>query len=250
MADPFDFDADGGAGNTGAGGDIGMDWGEGLLGGGVEFADNPEPRCPCVLLLDNSKSMTGRRIEALNQGLVAFHNELAKDPLASQRVEIAIVTFGGKAAEVIQDFVTVDQFPPPVLRASGQTLMGSGIHLGLDLLESRKAQYKAHGVAYYRPWVFMITDGEPKGEPPDLIVQAAQRIKEDETAKRVAFFAVGVEGANMTKLAEISTRRKPVKLRGLRFVDLFVWLSRSTQTVANSNPGDQVALPPVNWGTM
>ena len=30
----------------------------------VEFADNPEPRCPCVLILDNSGSMRGRPIRA------------------------------------------------------------------------------------------------------------------------------------------------------------------------------------------
>ena len=32
----------------------------------VEFAENPEPRCPCVLLLDTSASMTGTPIQALN----------------------------------------------------------------------------------------------------------------------------------------------------------------------------------------
>jgi len=39
----------------------------------------------------------------------------------------------------------------------------------------------------------MITDGEPQGEPEDLIRQAEQRIKDDEANKRVAFFAVGGE---------------------------------------------------------
>jgi uncharacterized protein YegL len=225
-----------------------FDFGEDLLAGGVEFADNPEPRCPCVLLLDTSKSMFGKRIGALNDGLVTFRDELLKDALASQRVETAIVTFGGRAAQVLQDFVTVDAFPPPVLQADGLTLMGEGINLALDLIETRKAQYKAHGVSYYRPWVFLITDGEPKGEPPEVMDQAVQRVRAEETAKRVAFFAVGVLGANMAKLAEIAPKRV-VKLRGLRFVDMFVWLSRSTQHIAHSNPGDQVALPPVNWGT-
>ena len=35
------------------------DWGAQLFQAGLEFADNPEPRCPCVLLLDTSKSMSG-----------------------------------------------------------------------------------------------------------------------------------------------------------------------------------------------
>src|SRR5690242_18236634 len=53
----------------------------------VEFAENPEPRCPCVLLLDTSGSMHGAAIAALNQGLQTFRDDLAKDPLASRRVE-------------------------------------------------------------------------------------------------------------------------------------------------------------------
>ena len=59
----------------------------------VEFAENPEPRCPCVLLLDTSSSMQGLPIDALNQGLRTFKDELMKDPLASRRVEVAVVTF-------------------------------------------------------------------------------------------------------------------------------------------------------------
>ena len=35
--------------------------------GASEFADNPEPRCPCLLLLDTSGSMDGRAINELNQ---------------------------------------------------------------------------------------------------------------------------------------------------------------------------------------
>ena len=39
-----------------------------------------EPRCPCVLLLDTSSSMQGLPIDALNQGLRTFKDELMKDP--------------------------------------------------------------------------------------------------------------------------------------------------------------------------
>src|SRR5439155_24173385 len=119
--------------------------------------------------------------------------------------------------------------------------------MGLDLVEARTAKYKANGVAYYRPWVFLITDGLPEGEPPAVIQQASQRVRAEEAAKRVAFFAVAVEGANLAQLATVAVR-PPVKLQGLNFVNLFVWLSRSTQQVANSRVGDQVALPPVDWG--
>jgi uncharacterized protein YegL len=225
-----------------------VDWGEQLFEAGLQFADNPEPRCPCVLLVDTSGSMKGDRITALNVGLHTFQSELNKDALARRRVELAVISFGGEV-RVVQPFVTIDDFKPPILQTGGLTPMGAAICHALDLLDARKALYKTNGVAYYRPWVFLITDGAPEGEAPEVIYEAAQRIKAEEAAKRVAFFTVGVEGADMDQLAGISPR-PPVKLRGLCFVDLFVWLSRSTQQVAHSRVGDQVALPPVDWGSV
>ena len=62
--------------------------------GTTEFADNPEPRCPCLLLLDVSGSMGGQPITELNAGLTTFQNELVSDQLAMKRVEVGIITFG------------------------------------------------------------------------------------------------------------------------------------------------------------
>jgi uncharacterized protein YegL len=214
----------------------------------VEFAENPEPRCPCVLLLDTSGSMKGEPIDALNKGLQAFKTDLGKDPLAARRVEIAVVTFDNEI-KVVQDFVTVDNFNPPSLDAQGQTFMGGGIQKALDLVQARKTQYRANGVAYYRPWVFMITDGEPQGEPENVVQNAVQRLKKEESEKRVAFFAVGVEDANMQRLKEMVVRA-PVKLVGLNFVEMFVWLSRSMEKVAQSRTDEQVALPPPGWAAV
>lgn len=214
----------------------------------VEFAENPEPRCPCVLLLDTSGSMQGAAIAALNEGLQTFKADLLKDSLAARRVEVAIVTFDYDIT-VIQDFVTADEFEPPTLTGQGLTCMGGAIQQALDLLQARKAQYRANGVAYYRPWIFMITDGEPQGEPEDLVEQVARRIKEDEANKRVAFFTVGVEDANMSRLSQIAVRT-PIKLKGLNFSELFLWLSASMSSVSQSRVDEQVALPPVGWGAI
>lgn len=212
----------------------------------VEFAENPEPRCPCILLLDNSGSMQGEAIDALNEGLHIFKQELNQDNLAKKRVEVAIVTFNSEV-EVVQDFVTADEFEPPTLTAQGLTQMGSAILQGLDILEIRKAMYRANGVAYYRPWIFLITDGEPQGESDMVVEQAAQRVKNDEANKRVAFFAVGVEEANMTRLSEIAVRQ-PLKLKGLNFKELFIWLSASMQQVSQSAQlEEQMPLPPADW---
>lgn len=203
--------------------------------------ENPEPRCPCLLILDTSGSMSGRPIAALNEGLRIFKQELAADAMAAQRVEVAMMTFG--PVQVLSDFETADSFQPPTLYAGGDTPMGSAIMQGLDMLESRKNVYKQAGVAYYRPWVFLITDGAPT----DSYSAAAERVHSGDSVERKAFsfFAVGVEGADMSKLGQIcSPNRAPLKLQGLSFRELFTWLSSSLGGVARSQPGQLVALPP------
>lgn len=212
----------------------------------VEFAENPEPRCPCVLLLDTSGSMQGAPINALNEGLRSFKDDLINDSLASRRVEVSVITFDYNV-KIVQGFVTADQFQLPMLTAQGPTHTGAAIHKALDIIQSRKAQYRANGIAYYRPWIFMITDGEAQGEAENMLEKAAQRIKEEEANKRVAFFTVGVENANMTRLSQISVRT-PIKLKGLNFTELFLWLSASMSAVSHSRFDEQVALPPIGWG--
>lgn len=210
----------------------------------AEFALNPEPRCPCILLLDTSGSMAGASIDALNAGIRAFQEELQKDSLAVKRVEVCIVTFG--PVKKVVDFVGASSFVAPRLEADGATPMGEAIGVALDALATRKAAYKENGISYYRPWVFLITDGAPT----DDVSAAAQRVKDAEKQKAVAFFAVGVEGADLASLARLSVRA-PVKLQGLAFRELFAWLSSSLQRVSQSQVGQEVALPsPAGWASV
>ncbi|HEX2205066.1 MAG TPA: VWA domain-containing protein [Longimicrobium sp.] len=214
----------------------------------VEFAENPEPRCPCVLLLDTSGSMQGDPLDAMLHGLEAFRFDLAVDPLAARRVEVAVVSFSSQV-KLVQDFTSPDRFEVPFLNAEGLTHMGEGINRALDLVEERKATYRSYDVGYYRPWIFMVTDGEPQGEPDDAIVRAAQRVRQAEQQKHAAFFAVGVENANIEKLAKIAVRQ-PLRLKGLDFREMFVWLSRSMQSVAHSRPDEQITLQPTGWAEL
>ncbi len=214
--------------------------------GSTEFAENPENRCPVLLLLDNSGSMRGPPIDELNAGLQVFRDELFADPLAVKRVDVALVTFGPVRIET--DFVGIQHFYPPSLSAEADTPMGAAIEQGLGLLRQRKDAYKANGISYYRPWVFLITDGGPT----DSVVRAGQLIREGENSKSFMFFAVGVEGANFDVLKEISVR-EPLRLKGLRFRDLFQWLSASLSTISRSQVGDAPPLEnptaPEGWAT-
>ncbi len=75
-------------------------------------------------------------------------------------------------------------------------------------------------------------------------------MREGEASKNFAFFAIGVQGANMDTLRQLSIR-EPLQLTGLRFRELFAWLSRSLSSVSRSTPGTEVALPaPTGWASV
>lgn len=212
--------------------------------GSDDFADNPEPRCPCVLLLDTSGSMGGMPIMQLNEGVRTFKNELQNDPLASKRVEVAVVTFG--PVNVQSEFHTVPNFYPTELETTGDTPMGEAILKGIDLIKKRKKDFKDHGIAYYKPWIILITDGAPTDE----WAAAAAAVRAGEDAKSFAFFAIGVEGASMEILRQISVRQ-PLKLKGLMFREFFMWLSASMKMVSAKTPGSTInLLPPSGWSEL
>jgi len=246
----------------------------------AEFADNPEPRCPVVLLLDTSGSMQGAPVQELNEGLRAFSDALKSDRLASLRTEVAVIAFGGKVRaldvrgeprkgdEIIrfnphalmprtmtkeipfdahQAFVTVDQFQSPFLEANGETPMGEAIQRSLALLHERKEIYKQNSLDYFRPWMFVITDGKPTDRNWEA---AAEQVKQEEIRRGVIFYGVGVEKADMKVLSRFSDTRQPLKLKGLAFGELFMWLSKSLSVIAHSRPGEQTPLPPVDWGSV
>ncbi len=186
-------------------------------------------------------------MDQLNDGVRTFKDQLAADSMAMQRVEVATVTFG--PVRTVSEFQTADHFEPAVLTATGDTPIGAAIIHGLDMLDARKRNYRAAGISYYRPWIFLITDGSPT----DAWHTAAQLVHSGDNAqsKAFAFFGVGVAGANMEVLAKIcSPSRPPLRLAGLNFRELFVWLSASLKGVSRSQVGTAVALPPPGWAAV
>ena len=102
------------------------------------------------------------------------------------------------------------------------------------------------GQPYFRPWIILMTDGEPD-EFQDVAGLSA-RIKEDTASKRYQFIPIAVDGANMDIMNQIAGTIPPMKLREARFSEFFQWLSNSIGTVVNAHEGDTVTLDdPSGW---
>jgi uncharacterized protein YegL len=207
-----------------------------------DFVVNREQRTPCILLLDISGSMNGPPIRELNEGLKVFENEIKRDETAALRCEIAIVSFGGRVERVV-DFISIGQFAAPQLEARGDTPMGGAIHLALDTIRQRKESYRRNKINYTRPWLFLLSDGAPTDH--DVWPAAVQRLRQEEHAKGVLVFPIGVERADMSVLAQLSSQNAPQKLFELKFAQFFQWLSVSQHRASTEQAGRSVQLPSV-----
>lgn len=233
----------------------------------AEVAENYEQKCLCVLVLDISGSMneivdesnmvsTGRtvfidgktyniveggvsKLDNLNDGLRSFYNEIETDDTTSQRLELSVITFND-TVQVIQEPSLITNCEVPHLEADGDTALVEAVNEAIALVDARKRWYKETGQPYYRPWIILMTDGEPNGGQD--IATLASRINKDTSEKRYEFLPIGVDNANMSVLQSIQGNIPAMKLKGTKFSSFFKWLSASMGTVVTAEEGKIVDL--------
>lgn len=221
----------------------------------VDVLHPQEEHIAVVLLLDTSISMSGDKISQLNDGLKTFKDAAMGDGLVRKRAEFAIVKFDSNV-EVVQNFSAIENIEITSLQCGGSaTYMGHAIIKGIEMVEERKKLYHSKGISYLRPWIFMITDGEPNDMWPngkeediklwnDVIKKVHEGNSEDEiVGKKFAFFTVGVENARMDILKRIAPpTREPIKLKEGEWNRMFLWLSRSISGASGLKPGKQIVM--------
>jgi uncharacterized protein YegL len=109
----------------------------------------------------------------------------------------------------------------------------------------RKAAYREAGIPYYRPWIWLVTDGAPTDHWRDSLGEVQAEIRRG----GVEVFTIGTSNADFSVLREVSTPRQPVRLREARYREMFVWLSQSLKPVSRSEPNSPLVLEsPGTWG--
>jgi uncharacterized protein YegL len=232
-----------------------------------DLVSNPSTRLPVCLCLDISGSMnrteggtrTGRQefidgqmwdiveggttaIQELEKGITYFFEALKDDEVARYSVELAVVVFQDNAT-VLLDFANIDRQIVPTLVAEGNTSIGEGVTLALDILEQRKREYSEKGVDYFQPWMVLMTDGYPTDDPSSAI----ERVKHLSKNKKLTLFPVAVgHDADIEILKQFSTINNNIVLKVTSaeyFKEFFEWLSQSVTVASSSIPGDKPTLP-------
>jgi uncharacterized protein YegL len=189
--------------------------------------------------------MEGERIRLLNAGLKALEEDLKSDPIAAKRGRVLVITYGGDDQVEIAPWQDAMDFSAPVLTANGRTPMAAAVVAALDAIEAQKVEMRAAGVSYKRPIMMLMSDGNPTDEWESV----AERCRAAEEAKHVNVMAIAVgEEADKDVLDQFSVKQA-VKLDGLKFKELFVWLSQSVRAVSRATKGEIAQLPSTSGWT-
>jgi len=208
-----------------------------LASGTIMFPS--EPHIACVLLLDTSGSMSsngGAPIASLNKAIKTFKEQICSDIVARNRVDVAVVEFND-TVRVSQDFIPLSLFEPEEFTGYGLTAMGFGINKSIDLLKERIRFYRELGTNYFRPWIFMITDGCPT----DDLSSAKERLFAEIEKQKLEFWALGVNGYDKEILRSLT--KKSLDLEEADFAGIFDWLSKSMITISKSRVDEKITLP-------
>ena len=117
---------------------------------------------PFYLVCDESGSMRGEPIRAINSCLPDIHSEIGSNPVVADKTRFCIIGFSGLARIVLPlaDLSAISVIPA-IAYHSGGTKYGAAFELLYDTIADDVGRLKANGDQVYRPAVFFLSDGRP-----------------------------------------------------------------------------------------
>jgi uncharacterized protein YegL len=157
---------------------------------------------PFYVVCDESSSMSGSSIDAVNSGIAELFREIYNNPAVDAKARVGIVTFNDTARVLLplSRLSSITQTPGCV--ASGSTSYAAAFRLLKSQIETDVPQLKSDGFQVHRPMVFFISDGAPNQE--DWRTPLAE-LTDHSFHLRPNIVSFGVSGAEASVIKEVST---------------------------------------------
>jgi uncharacterized protein YegL len=205
---------------------------------------------PLILVTDNSLSMDGESIEAVNDMLARTADELQSNPSFKYTVRVAMITFGfdgvvlwrgNRRVGLGEDpFVDAVDWTPPLLRAGGVTPLAEAVTLAVQCVEAEKQRLRDARRHYTRAVMWVVTDGVPtdmNGNYDDSWKDLLPKLSRSERKFRLyGLYPPGIPPEGRAALDQITSYAW--SLEDLSFKDVLPLLSAS-MSGASSDPSTQ-----------
>jgi uncharacterized protein YegL len=116
---------------------------------------------PFYLVCDESYSMAGKPLDAINDSLPEIHSEIGSNPGVADKTKFCLIGFSD-TAQVLLPLSNLSEISSiPALQVAGGTNYTSAFDLLHDTIADDVQQLKNNGDQVYRPAVFFLSDGQP-----------------------------------------------------------------------------------------
>ena len=160
---------------------------------------------PMYFVGDESHSMAGDPIAAVNQGLIDLRDEVAKHPLIGKKVRFGIITFADTAETRLQLSELSEDLVLPMLAPRGRgTSYASAFEAVRQAIPADVALLKSGGYQVHRPSVFFLSDGQPTDKA-DTWRARLDELKDPGFRERPNVLAFGVGDADPDVIRELAS---------------------------------------------
>jgi uncharacterized protein YegL len=178
----------------------------------VTGADGPAPAgvvvgqvLPMYFVGDESHSMAGEPIAAVNQGLIDLRDEVAKHPLIGKKVRFGIITFAETAQTRLELSELSEDLVLPTLSPRGRgTSYASALEALRHTIPADVALLKGNGYQVHRPSVFFLSDGMPTEKAEKWQARLAD-LKDPSFRERPNILAFGVGEADAEVIGQLAS---------------------------------------------
>lgn len=202
---------------------------------------------PFYAVCDESGSMAGAPVQAINDALPELHREIGSDPVVCDKTRFALIGFESKAEVLmgLSDLSMVQAIPG--LAPKGATSYGAAFDLLRTTIDADMHTLTSDGYQVYRPAVFFMSDGQPT----DNWEAAYQRLQDPDWPYRPNIIAFGVAGADAATISKVGTVAAFVADTGVNpAIALKEYIRSLTNSIVSStsSPTPSLMIPPPPQG--
>lgn len=159
---------------------------------------------PFYLVCDESGSMAGAPIDAINSSLPDVHAEIGSNPVVADKTRFCLIGFSDKADVLLPlcDLSTLTSMPK--LRADGTTNYQAAFETLKQTIDDDVKNLKSQGHTVYRPAVFFLSDGHPNKNQWQTAFQA---LTDPNWTSRPNILAFGFGAADENVIRQVATTR-------------------------------------------
>ncbi len=160
---------------------------------------------PIYFVGDESHSMRGAPMSAVNQGLIDLRDEVAMHPLIGKKVRFGIITFADTAQTRLELAELSEELILPTLAPRGRgTSYAAAFEALRQIIPGDVALLKGSGYQVHRPTVFFLSDGLPT-EQEDAWQGRLGDLKDGGFRERPNILAFGVGDADPQVIQQLAT---------------------------------------------